>query len=83
MFMRTSIDIPDRLLGKAKTIAHRRGTTFRQIVIEALQAAVEERRPERPFRLRDASFGEGGLVEGLSESDWDRVRDLAYEGRRG
>lgn len=33
-----------------------------------------------PFQLPDASFGEGGLVERLDETDWERIRDLSYEG---
>jgi hypothetical protein len=33
--------------------------------------------------LRDASYGEGGLVGGLAETDWDRIRELCYQGRGG
>jgi hypothetical protein len=66
-----------------KTVAHKRGVTLRQVVIEALEKAVDRPRGQAPFRLRDASFGKGGLAEGLSESDWDRIRDIAYEGRGG
>lgn len=80
--MRTSIDIPDGLLSRAKRLAEDRGTTLREVVIEGLRSIVEQgsRRPA-PFRLRDAAFGAGGLTEGLDETDWNRIRDLAYEGR--
>jgi hypothetical protein len=80
--MRTSIDIPDALLVRARRLAESRGTTLREVVLDGLRAVVEQgtRRPA-PFRLRDAAFGEGGLAEGLDETDWDRIRDLAYEGR--
>jgi hypothetical protein len=31
------------------------------------------------FHLRDASFGKDGLVDGLDQSAWDKIRDLSYE----
>lgn len=80
--MRTSIDIPDALLARARRLAEARGTTLREVVLDGLRAVVEQSpRKASSFRLRDASFGDGGLVEGLQEGDWERIRDLAYEGR--
>ena len=81
--MRTSIDLPDALFAKAKRLAKARGTTLRELTIEGLETVLERHRPRATFRLRDASYGEGGLTEGLDETDWDRIRDLAYEGRGG
>jgi hypothetical protein len=81
--MRTSIDMPDALLAKAKLVARRRGTTLRELVIEGLHAVVDRQARAPRFQLRDASFGKGGLVEGLDETDWDRLRELSYEGRGG
>ena len=81
--MRTTIDLPDALFAKAKRLAHERGTTLRELTIEGLEAVVDRHRRGPKFRLRDASYGKGGLVEGLDETEWDRIRDLAYEGRGG
>ena len=81
--MRTSLDLPDALFAKAKRLAQARGTTLRELAIEGLEAVLERHRRRAPFRLQDASFGEGGLTDGLDETDWDRIRDLAYEGRGG
>ena len=82
--MRTTIDIPDALFVRAKRLAEARQTTFRELAIEGLQAVLERgRRKPGPFRLRDAAYGDGGLAAGLSEADWDRIRELAYEGRGG
>jgi hypothetical protein len=87
--MRTTIDLPDALFTKVKRLAQARGTTMRELTIEGLEALLDRhqsRRP-KPFRLRDGSFGpmgsKTGLVDGLDETDWDRLRDLAYEGRGG
>lgn len=82
--MRTTIDIPDALFARAKRLAEARDVTFRELAIQGLEAVLERYREKRaPFRLRDESFGEGGLLEGLHETDWDLIRDRAYEGRGG
>jgi hypothetical protein len=81
--MRTSIDMPDALLAKVRQVARRRGTTLRELVIEGLHTVLERQARAPRFRLRDASFGKDGLVEGLDETEWDKIRDLSYEGRGG
>lgn len=56
--MRTSIDIPDRLMKRIKRAAAQRKTTLRRLVLEALERSLQEK-PEA-FELRDASVGSGG-----------------------
>lgn len=53
--MRTTIDIPDSLLDRVKQVLQKRKTTFRSVVIAALEKALEE--AAIPFVLRDASVG--------------------------
>ena len=77
--MRTSIDLPDALMARAKRLARRRGTTLRALIEEGLLAVLKSQASE-PFRLPDTSFRGDGMVDGLSEADWSRIRDLAYEG---
>jgi hypothetical protein len=75
--MRTSVDIPDPLLKRAKKLAQQRGTTLRQLLVEGLRHTVEgAAKPER-HRMKDLSLGKGGLVSGLSWSDNDRMDELA------
>lgn len=81
--MRTTIDLPDALFAKAKRAARARNTTLRTLVIEGLRLVTAREATPARFRLADASFGDGGLVDGLAETDWERIRDLAYEGRNG
>ena len=83
MCMRTTIDLPDALFAKARRLAHARGTTLRELMIEGLETVIDQNRRAPKFQLHDASYGKGGLVEGLDETKWDRTRDLAYEGRGG
>jgi len=82
--MRTSIDIPEPLLRQARAVARKRKTTLRAVFLDGLRQAVAAESPSRaPYALPDATFGAGGVHEGIDLSDWDRVRELAYSGRGG
>lgn len=47
--------MPDQLLRRVKVVAAERKTTFRAMVVDALEKALQE--PFAPFTLRDASVG--------------------------
>jgi hypothetical protein len=79
--VRTTLDLPDPLFQKAKRLARERGIPFRAVVAEGLQLLLKEQKSKEVFHLVDASFHGDGLATGLSETDWERIRDLAYEGR--
>lgn len=79
--MKTTVEITDVLLREAKRIAAKEGTTVRALLEEGLRRALEEHRQKPAFRLRDASYGQGGLQPDVREGSWERVRDLIYEGR--
>jgi hypothetical protein len=80
--MKTTIDIADPLLERAKRLAARRGTTLKQVVEEALRDALHAESKAAPrVRLVTHTFRGHGLRAGLSWDDWSALRDLAYEGR--
>lgn len=79
--MRTSVDIPDPLLRRAKALARKRGVTLRQLMVDALRSILDDG-PQPRHTMIDRSFGNGGLVEGLSWADADRIDELVY-GDRG
>jgi hypothetical protein len=81
--MKTTLDLPDPLLREARKIAQRERTTLRALVEQGLRNVVAERKATRPFRLRQVTFKGQGLVPELSWDDWDKIRDVAYEGRGG
>ncbi|MBI4909595.1 MAG: DUF2191 domain-containing protein [Acidobacteria bacterium] len=81
--MKTTVEIADPLFKQAKALAAREGLSFRDLVEEGLQAAVEARTKavSKPFRLRDGSFKKGhGLQPGLK---WADLTSMAYEGEGG
>ena len=80
--MRTSIELSDSLLEwRARRLARKRGLTLRALVEEGLRRVLADSDTAPAFRLEDVTFGEGGLIDALSEADWERIRDLSYEGR--
>lgn len=79
--MKTTIEISDALLEEARRVAAREKTTIRSLVEEGLRAALERRKRAGRFKLRKASFGGRGLRPEVEAGGWERLRDLAYEGR--
>jgi hypothetical protein len=81
--MKTTVEIPDVLLDEARRLAAREGTTLRALVQEGLRRIIAERKRTGPFRLRKATFKGDGLQPGVAGTSWDRLREMAYEGRGG
>ena len=82
--MKTTVDIDDRLLKRAKALAARRGTTLRAVLEDALRAELRAgRSAPRSAPIATTTFGGNGLQQGLSWDDWGALRALAYEGRGG
>jgi hypothetical protein len=79
--MKTTIEIPDSILKEARKLASREGTTVKALVVESLQKVIAERKRAGAFKLRRATFKGKGLQPHLDGSTWERIRDLAYEGR--
>lgn len=81
--MKTTVQIPEPLLRRAKALAREGGTTLAALVEEGLRRVVEERgRKRAAFRLKDRSVDGKGLNPEY-EGSWERVRDAVYEGRGG
>jgi hypothetical protein len=72
--MRTTLTLDDRIAKALKTLAHRSGKPFKQIVNETLQSGLAVRKTSipRPYRLKPASLG--GVLPGV---DLDRALRLA------
>jgi hypothetical protein len=81
--MKTTIEISDPLLREARKLAAREGVTLRALVERGLRRVVVETKPGAAFKLRRASFKGKGLQADVRGASWDRLHDLAYEGRGG
>ena len=81
--MKTTIDVADDLLARARAVAARDGDTLRNLVEEGLRlalAAREQTPKARAFSMR--TFGGKGARAGLTPefdgASWERIRDAAY-----
>ena len=75
--MKTTIEIADDLLERAKRQARRENKTLREVVEEALRRQIGVKRSE-PFRLKRHAFKGKGLRPAIVEGQWETVRDLIY-----
>ena len=67
--MRTTIHLPDELLGRAKRAAADSNRTLTALVEEALRTALSRRRDVRPKPIDLPTFGVGGLQPGVDLDD--------------
>ena len=82
--MKTTVEISDALLRRAKQLAAQRRTTLRAVLESALRDALDRETPSaRPRPVRTHVFKGRGLQSGLSWEDFGALADLAYEGRGG
>jgi hypothetical protein len=80
--MKTTIDLPDDLLERAKAMAARQGTTLKSLIEEGLRWTLSQRRRKSErFTLRDAGVMGEGVAKDLTEGDWAAIRELIYRGR--
>ena len=77
LHMRTTIDVPDDLLTRVKPLLAERKITFRALVIDAVERAIEA--PPVSFRLRDASAGHSGEGAMVSSEAINRAIDEARQ----
>ena len=83
--MKTTVELADSLAAEARHLAKREGTTLRALLEAGLRREIDERKSSKPFRLRDASCGAGGLrpefLTAGGNPDWVKILDASYEGR--
>ena len=79
--MKTTVEISDPLLRRARRLAARRGTTLRAVLEDALRRELAAEEAAAPAPIKTHTVGGRGLQPGLSWGDWSALRALAYEGR--
>jgi hypothetical protein len=80
--MKTTVEIPDDLLDEARAVACRERATLRSLIEEGLRWVVSRRKsPGERFVLKDAAVSGKGVRAGMTEGDWEPLRDEIYRGR--
>ena len=78
--MKTTLDIQDELLTRAKRHARRTGRPLRAVVEEGLRQELSRETGRTRFRLQDHSVGEPGAPDPLEAYSWQDLREIIYGG---
>lgn len=79
--MKTTLDIQDALLLRAKESARRQGRSLRSIVEEGLRQVLASGRQRKRYELPDCSEGDSSAPDPLETYSWQDLRDIIYEDR--
>ena len=81
-YMKTTIDIADALLVRAKRHAQRAGVPLRAVVEEGIRRVLAAEDAPTTYRLPDLSVGNARDENPLESLSWPDLRDEIYGGRR-
>lgn len=76
--MKTTMEISDALLLRAKAFARSEHTTLRALTEEGLAKVLDERASPRTVQVKPVTFKGKGLSEDFKQADWATLRDAAY-----
>lgn len=79
--MKTTVDISDALLGRAKRLAEKTHRPLRALIEEGLRRVLDEPAGRSRFVLPDASVGRPGAPNPLEGLSWSDLRNEIYGGR--
>lgn len=79
--MKSTFDINDALLERAKRHARRAGKPLRALIEEGLRRVLDESAAPQRYELPDCSVGKKGGRNPLESLSWQDLRDEIYGGR--
>ena len=79
--MKTTIEISDDLLSRAKQCGRRQGKTLRALVEDGLRQVLKRETRAETRRVKPVVFRQGGLSREFMDAPWTALRDEIYRGR--
>ena len=79
--MKTTLDLSDDLLERAKRLARKQGRPLRAVVEEGLRLALAAPKSASAFKLPDRSVGSAKGTNPLEALSWQDLRAEIYGGR--
>jgi hypothetical protein len=79
--MKTTVEISDALLDRAREQARRSGRPVRALIEEGLRLVLEAERSVPAYQLPDRSVGDPGGTNPLESFSWQDLRTEIYGGR--
>lgn len=77
--MKTTIEISDSILTRAKQLAREQNVTLRSLAEEGLRKVIEERSARGSCRVSPVTFRGNGLSQEFRGPTWEQIRDAPYE----
>ena len=81
--MKTTIDIHDELLARAKRHARGAGVPLRAVVEEGLRLILQAPQPAEGYRMPDLSVGDPNGDDPLEAYSWQDLSEIIYGFPRG
>jgi len=79
--MKTTIEIADDLLSRAKQLGRREGKTLRAVVEDGLRQVLRREAGTAAGRVKPVVFRKGGLSREFVNAPWTVLRDEIYRDR--
>ena len=79
-FVKTTIDIADHLLKRAKELAVREQTTLKELTEDGLELVLSRREHSAATHVAPVVVGGRGLSAALKGKSWAEIRDEIYRG---
>jgi hypothetical protein len=76
--MKTTVEIADPILDRARELAARDGVTLRKLIETGLRLVLEQQPLRDRFRLRDSRFGGRGLRHEYRDGNWHQIRAAVH-----
>ncbi|MHC4873428.1 MAG: hypothetical protein ACYTFY_16410 [Planctomycetota bacterium] len=81
--MKTTIDIADNILLRAKKIAGKQNRTLKSLTEEGLSFILDMLESKQKTDINPVTFDGNGLQDEFADKKWSDIRDASYEGRGG
>ena len=79
--MKTTVDIHDELLARAKRHARDTGRPLRAVVEDGLRRVLSSTDSSRRYKLSDLRVGNPRAADPLESYSWPELRELIYDER--
>jgi hypothetical protein len=74
--MKTTIEIADNLLARAKALASAQNITLRSLIEKSLAATLDQ--PLPATKVKPVTVKGNGLRREFEEASWEKIRDAIY-----
>ncbi len=76
--MKTTLDIHDELLTRAKRHAKETGRPLRSVVEDGLRCVLASAKPRGGYKLTDLRAGDPEAADPLERYSWPELREMIY-----